>query len=185
MPIPMIRRYDAATIALHWLTAAIVVFQFASAEFWDFFPKPDKHFLILSHTSLGVLLTAVLLARIFWRSTGGARLAAPSQSLLDRGAKAVHWLLYILLVVQMPLGFFTRWTDNHPLFVFGLLIPSPLGPCSKATGHFVDQLHDINAWVIMGLVAVHSLAALVHHYVWHDEVLARMWPGRVGKVRQV
>jgi cytochrome b561 len=185
MPSPSASRYDPTTIALHWLTAALVFFQFGSAELWDFFPKPDKHVLILSHTSLGVALIAVLLVRIFWRTTGGAHLAVPSPGLLDRAAKILHFLLYALLVVQMPLGVFTRWTDNHPLFVFGLLIPSPLGTCAKTTGHFVDQLHDITAWVMMGLVAVHSLAALVHHYVWHDEVLARMWPGRVRPVGQL
>jgi cytochrome b561 len=176
MPAPTSTRYDSTTILLHWLTSVIVLFQFASAELWDFFPRPDKHFLVLSHMSLGVLLTAALLIRIIWRVTAGARLAMPSPSLLDRGAKALHFLLYALLVAQMPLGFFTRWTDNHPLFVFGLLIPSPLGLCSKAVGNFVDQLHDINAWVIMGLAGVHALAALIHRYLWHDDVLARMWP---------
>lgn len=169
-------RYDATTILLHWLTAALVIFQFASAELWDFFPHPDKHLLILSHMSLGVLLTAILLGRIIWRLTEGARLPAASASLLDRGAKALHHLLYALLAIQMPLGFLTRWTDNHPLFVFGLLIPSPLGPCSKAVGDFVDQLHDINAWVIMSLAGIHALAALIHRYILHDGVLARMMP---------
>jgi cytochrome b561 len=82
-----------------------------------------------------------------------------------------------LLIAQVPLGFFTRWTDNQPLDIFGLLISSPLGHCSKSTGDFVDQLHDINAWVIMGIVGVHAIAALVHHFVWRDAVLQRMLPG--------
>jgi cytochrome b561 len=176
MPLSATARYDATTILLHWLTAALVIFQFASAELWDFFPRPERHFLIDSHMSLGVLLTLILAVRIFWRLSAGARLPAASASLLDRGAKALHHLLYALLVIQMPLGFFTRWTDNHPLFVFGILIPSPLGPCAKATGRFIDQLHVINAWVIMGLAGVHAAAALIHHYGLHDQILARMLP---------
>jgi cytochrome b561 len=171
-------RYDATTILLHWLTAAIVLFQFLSAEFWDFFSRPEKHLLILSHMSLGVLLTAILVLRLTWRFFFGRKISEENPTILDRSASALHFLLYALLAAQMPLGFFTRWTDNHPLNVFGLLIPSPVGPCSKATGQFVDQIHDINAWIIMGLAAVHSLAALIHHFVWHDEVLRRMLPRR-------
>lgn len=173
-----ILRYDSTTILLHWLTAFLVIFQFVSAEFWDFFPRPEKHILILSHMSLGVLLTAILVIRIIWRLSAGKRIAERLPTILDRGAKALHLALYVLLAAQMPLGVFTRWTDNKALDVFGLTIPSPLGACSKATGDFVDQIHDINAWIIMGIAAVHTMAALVHHYMWHDDVLRRMLPRR-------
>jgi cytochrome b561 len=172
------RRYDPNTIALHWATAGIAIFLFLSAEFWDFFPKPEKHFLIISHMSLGILLAAILIIRIIWRLTAGIHIPETSPTLLDRGAKALHILLYVLLVAQMPLGLSTRWTDNQPLNVFGLLIASPLGTISKTTGHLVDQIHDINAWVIMGLAAVHAIAALVHHYFLHDDVLQRMLPSK-------
>ena len=170
-------QYDSNTIFLHWLTAFIVLFQFLTAEFWDDFPRPEKHFLILSHMSLGFLLAIVLAIRILWRSSLGIKIPQTAPALLDRGARALHVLLYALLAVQMPLGFFTRWTDNQPLNVFGLLIPSPLGICSKATGRFIDQLHDLNAWVIVALVAIHAIAALVHYYLWRDGVLQRMIPG--------
>lgn len=172
------RRYDPTTILLHWATAGIAIFLFLSAEFWDFFPKPEKHFLILTHMSLGVLLAAILLIRIIWRLSAGIQIHEISPTLLDRGAKALHILLYVLLAAQMPLGLFTRWTDNQPLNVFGLLIASPLGTISKATGNFVDQIHDINAWIIMGLATVHASAALVHHYFLRDDVLQRMLPGK-------
>ena len=170
------KRYDSNTIFLHWITAFIVIFQFLSAEFWDFFPRPEKHFLILCHMSLGAALAIILIIRIPWRIFFGLKISETSPTILDRGANALHYLLYVLLVLQMPLGFFTRWTDNHPLDVFGLLIPSPLGPCAKATGDFVDQIHDINAWVIMGLAGVHTAAGLLHHYWLRDGVLRRMIP---------
>jgi cytochrome b561 len=170
--------YDFYTILLHWVTAAIVIFQFLSAELWGYFPRPEKHFLILSHMSMGFLLAMILTVRIIWRLLLGVKISEPSPTFLDRGARALHILIYVLLAAQMPLGFFTRWTDNHPLYVFGILIPSPLGPCSKATGPVVDQIHDINAWIIMGLVGIHALAALVHYFVWRDDVLQRMLPGQ-------
>lgn len=173
---PQPTRYDSPTIALHWATAALVIFQFASAEFWDFFPKPAKHLLIIAHMSLGMLLLLVLIARLAWRLTRGQPTRPTGNKVLDAAARAMHLALYTLLAIQMPLGIFTRWTDNHPLNVFGLLIPSPLAPCAKATGEFVDQLHDINAWVIIALAGAHAAIALIHHFIWRDDVLARMLP---------
>ncbi|HQT62918.1 MAG: hypothetical protein B7Z75_07625 [Acidocella sp. 20-57-95] len=170
-------RYDLRTIMLHWLIAFLVAYQFLSAEFWDYFPRPEKHFLIFSHMSLGFLLAIALVLQIIWRLFWGTIAAEASPTRFDRVVKLFHLLLFTLLVCQIPLGFFTRWTDNHPLDVFGLLIPSPLGVCSKATGELVDQIHDINAWIIMGLAGIHAAAALVHHYVLHDNVLRRMLPG--------
>lgn len=128
--------------------------------------------------SLGAVLTVILIIRLVWRPFFGRKFPEKTPTIFDRGARALHFLLYVLLAAQMPLGFFTRWTDNQPLNVFGLLIPSPIGPCSKATGHFVDQIHDINAWIIMGLAAVHAIAALIHHFIWRDDVLRRMLPRR-------
>jgi len=170
-------QYDRNTILLHGLTAAIVIYQFLSAELWDYFSRLEKNFLIISHMSLGFLLAVLLTIRIIWRYRFGIRILATAPSLFDQGAGALHILLYALLVLQMPLGFCTRWTDNQPLNVFGLLISSPIGVCTKSTGHLVDQIHDINAWIIIGLVGIHAAAALVHYYFWHDEVLQRMLPG--------
>lgn len=170
-------RYDTNTILLHWITAFIVIFQFLSAEFWGFFGRPERLFLIISHMSLGFVLAVILTIRIVWRFAFGVRTLQTTSPLLDRAAEALHILLYVLLVLQMPLGFFTRWTDNQPLDVFGILIPSPIGTCSKATGRFVDQIHDINAWIIMGIVGLHAMAALAHHFLWRDDVLRRMLPG--------
>jgi len=170
-------QYDANTILLHWFTAIVVVFQFLSGEFWDFFPRAQKNFLIVSHSSLGALLAAILLIRIAWRLSFGIKIVETSPTLLDRVAYAVHILLYVLLIAQMPLGFFTRWTGNQPIDVFGLLIPSPIGPCSKATGHLVYRIHDYDAWAIMAVAGIHAIAALAHHFLWRDEVLQRMIPG--------
>ena len=174
----MVPRYDGASIALHWATAGLVLLQFGLAELWDFFPKPDRHVMIVAHMSFGLILTAVILFRILWRARFGRALPPAGYGLLDRAAKALHYALYGLVVAEVVLGFITRWTDNQALSFFGLLIPSPLGHYSRATGHFVDHIHDYVAWTIIILVAVHAAAALVHHYWFKDGVLRRMLPRR-------
>jgi cytochrome b561 len=171
-------RYDIVSIILHWATAVLVLLQFGSAETWDFFPKPVRHIMITGHMSFGVILTVVIALRILWRLTPSYSAPAAGSQLMDRAAKAMHHTLYALIAAEVPLGFLTRWTDNHALSFFGLLIASPFGTFSKATGGFVDEIHDLNAWLIMILVAGHALAALYHHYLLRDDILRRMLPFR-------
>ncbi len=171
-------RHDGPTIALHWITAFLVVANFLLAEFWGFFPKPDRHLMIVTHMSFGLLLTAVLVLRLFWRAQPRASHFNDGKDLLNIAARGLHHLLYLLLAVEIVLGFLTRWTDNQALSFFGLMIPSPFGTFSKATGHFTDQLHDITAWTIIVLAGLHAAAALLHHYVLKDGVLRRMMPGQ-------
>jgi cytochrome b561 len=169
-------RYDGPTIALHWATAALVILQFALAELWDFFPRPVHHVMVVGHMSFGILLTAVILLRLVWRQSLGRTLPPAGLGPLDGAARLMHLALYGLLCAEILLGFATRWTDNQALSFFGFAIPSPFGVFSKATGRFIDQIHDYNAWLIMSLVLVHALAALAHHYVLKDGILRRMAP---------
>ena len=169
-------RYDGLSIALHWATAALVFLQFGLAETWGFFSKADRDLMIIGHMSFGLVLAAVIVLRIFWRLTFGRNSFETGRDLLGYIARIMHRALYVLIVAEVALGFLTRWTDNQPLSFFGLLIPSPFGTFSKATAGFVDDIHDVSAWVIMILVGGHTLAALGHHYLLKDDVLRRMLP---------
>jgi cytochrome b561 len=173
---PMRTTYDSPTIVLHWLTAVLVILVFLLAMFWDDVPRTLGHLMVATHMSLGIMLAVVLAVRLVWRATRGAKL--PSTGQFEWAAKALHHALYLLLPVQLALGVFLRWTQNHPLNVFGLLIASPFGIFSKATADFVDNIHDIAAWTLISLAGVHAAAALMHHFVLGDGVLRRMLPAR-------
>lgn len=168
--------YDRLTITLHWLTAVIVLFQFLSAQIWDFFSKPTLHLIIVSHTSFGIVLTAVLAVRLFWRATSGRRLDHGSD-LLDRAAQVGHHLLYALLAAEVALGFLFRWSGHSPLSFFGLIIVSPFPSLSQSAHALIGQTHDVVAWIIVVIALGHAGAALFHHYVMRDGVLRRMLPG--------
>lgn len=169
-------RYDSLSIALHWATAVFVLLQFFLAETWDFFPKSVRHLMIVGHMSFGLALATVIAVRILWRLAPFSRRIETGRSFFDRAAKVVHQALYVLITAEVVLGVLTRWTDNQALSFFGLLIASPFGAFSKATGGFVEEIHDLNAWLIMILVGGHTLAALYHHYLLRDGVLRRMLP---------
>jgi len=169
--------YDNVAIALHWATAALVVVQMALAQLWGLWDRPTHRFMVISHMSLGVILTAVIAARIVWRFIPGHQVAAVDVGIARVAAKAVHYILYALLVAEAVLGFIFRWSEGKPINFFGLLIPGPFGAWSREAHHQVGEIHEWNGWAIIGIAFLHALAALYHHYVLKDRVLLRMLPG--------
>jgi cytochrome b561 len=169
--------YDDVAVALHWLTALLVIAQFGFAVTWDYFPRATRETMEATHISLGVLLTAVVLARIVWRLIPSHQRPAIVSGWVKLASKGVHYLLYSLLMAQAALGFAFRWAQGHPVSFFGLFaIPGPYGALDKATRHTLHSLHEYGGWAIVILAFGHALAALYHHYGLHDRVLGRMLP---------
>lgn len=168
--------YDQASIWLHWATALLVVVQFALAETWDYFARPTQHAMQSLHVSFGVLLAAVIAARLVWRLMPGHEVSSLERGWVKVASKSTHYLLYTLLVVTVVLGFLLGWSGGHPVAFFGLGIPGPFEAMARPQRHLIRELHDYAAWTIIIVAAGHSLAALYHHYVVKDRVLLRMLP---------
>lgn len=168
--------YDNVAITLHWLTALLVVVQFALAETWDWFSRDTRETMQSTHVSLGILLTAVIFARLAWRWMPGHQRSSLASGWLETASKGVHYLLYLLLVVQAALGFVIGWSAGHPIHFFGIPIPDPIGTLDRGLRHEVRGIHEKVGWAIIILAFGHALAALYHHYVLKDRVLGRMLP---------
>jgi cytochrome b561 len=171
-------RYDGVAITLHWFTVALVLAQFLLSQTWGFFEKPTRHILIATHMSFGILLTAVILARIAWRLIPGHQVRPADVGWLEVASKVVHYLLYGLLAGEAVLGFVLRWSGNEPMSFFGILIPPPFAPFSREAHHLVGEAHELVGWTIIVLAAGHAAAALFHQYVLRDNLLDRMLPER-------
>jgi len=171
--------YDNVAIALHWATALLVIVQFALAETWDYFAKPTQETMQSLHVSLGVLLSAVIVARLLWRWIPGHQVSSIELGWVRIASKFGHYLLYALLVAQVVTGFLFRWAQGHAVALFGLFdIPGPFGATDKAMRHTLHGVHEYIGWAIVIIAFAHALAALYHHYVLKDRVLKRMLPGR-------
>jgi cytochrome b561 len=168
--------YDNVAIALHWATAFLVVANFILAEIWDYFAKPAQHLLQATHMSFGILLGAVIIARLGWRQMPGHQVSSLEIGWMRATSTAAHYLLYVLLIVEVGLGVATQWVKGRPLSFFGLGIPSPLAALARPDRQQVQEVHNWVAWTIIIVAAGHALAALYHHYALRDRVLGRMFP---------
>lgn len=174
-------RYDNIAIALHWSVALLVIVQFAMGMTWDWFAKPTAKAMESVHISLGVLLTALILARILWRLIPGHQRSSLEVGWVRIASKGVHYLLYVLLLAQAALGFGFRWAQGHAVEFFGLFgIPGPYGQLERPVRRLLHESHEWVGWAIIAIAFAHALAALYHHYVLKDGVLARMLPAVRG-----
>ena len=168
--------YDNVAITLHWLTAVLVLFQFVSSLIWESVPRDTRELLEQTHVSLGVLLTAVIVARVIWRLIPGHQRPSIVSGWVETASKSVHYLLYALLISQAVLGFVIGWSAGHPIHFFGIPIPGLLDAMPRPTRHEFRDIHEKVGYAIVILAVGHALAALYHHYKLHDRVLGRMLP---------
>lgn len=170
-----VETYDTPTLIFHWLTALLVVVLFGTSLIWNTWPRDRslRPLMESTHVSLGILFAVIIIARLAWRFTAARRLpaeAGPSGVL----SRVMSVLLYLLLMLQISLGFVLRWVQGEEFAFFGLFsIPNPIGE-NRALEHPVENLHNWVAWTIVILAAGHAVAALFHHYVLRDQVLERM-----------
>jgi cytochrome b561 len=178
-------RYGWIAILLHWLIAVLFIGQFALGLAMVRISGQRTAFeLIQWHKSFGFLLLGLVLVRIGWR-LGSVRPALPREvaPFERRAAPLVHALLYAAQLA-VPLSGWALVSVSMlevPSVPFDLFVmPNlPLGPSDVAEALW-SVAHEWLAWTGMALAALHVLAALRHHFVLHDGVLARMIAPSLG-----
>lgn len=167
--------HDPVTITFHWLTAIIVVIQFAAAQIWPFFDGTDVQTDIFDvHLTFGILLSVLIVLRLAWRLSYGGKRPIALPAVTRVASTFVHWLLYAMLLIQVAFGYVLGWSSGQPITFAGIPAIPALFVISEDGSHAIGALHEKLAWAIIVLAAIHAAAALFHHYVLHDGVLKSM-----------
>lgn len=161
-------------IALHWLMAVLILGLFGlglwmvelnyyspwykTAPFW--------------HKGLGALVFLLLLMRLVLRlvSTAPMGLGNKAERL---AAGFAHIGLYLLPLALIFSGYLISTADGRPLEVFDLFsVPALISVAGQED--LAGEIHALLAWLLIGLVVLHLLAALKHHFIDKDQTLLRM-----------
>jgi superoxide oxidase len=173
------RRFDILTIGLHWATVTFIIGMFVSA--WLLLAGDREHaaMLLTVHRSLGVVTWAVAIVRLAWRFSYAYLPPFPQNmsKVQQRFAKASEYGLYALLLFQPLTGLAQSLARGRHFMLFAWQVPSVMAGDKRLTAPF-HQIHAFSAWVLLGLIALHILAALFHRFVLRDEVLQSMLPWR-------
>jgi cytochrome b561 len=177
--------YHPIGIAFHWAMAALVFFQL----WWGWRttwldPGYDKADAYVVHAQIGAVILVTALARLTWRMI--APFVAPKLEEMEDlpgwqrlAAEVTHWALYAMMIV-LPVSGLTMMAATAPAVLdraLGLTGFRDLDFVARAQiEHMAETVHIASVWTIMALLALHVGAALKHHFIDRDDVLARMIP---------
>lgn len=171
--------YTRVARVLHWATAALVLLQLplgiVIANEWG---GKLQDLLYNGHKSIGALILPLVVARLIYRLTHRPPpLPADIPPAQKLAAQVTHWALYALLIVEPLLGWMGASAYPAPVPFFGLFnLPPLLGP-NRALSEQLLSVHELVAFAIVALAALHIGAAMFHHFVRRDRVLVRMISG--------
>lgn len=181
MTIATIRsRYSKLSISLHWVMLILLVAVYACMELRGYYPKGSdfREGLKTWHFMLGLSVLLLVAFRIVARVTGVTPPIMPEpgawQKLL---AKLTHLALYAFMIAMPIAGWVILSASDKLVPFFGLKLPALVGP-DKELAELVKELHETFATVGYFLVGLHAVAALFHHYIFKDDTLRRMMPGK-------
>jgi cytochrome b561 len=170
--------YGLVAQAFHWSTVVLV----ATAYLVSPGSSEQRVYSIASdftrhiHETTGILIFAIVLARILWRTIDAAPEAAPMEPWMKYSAKLAHFSLYALLIALPLTAIVGAWLEGHPLTLLGGGNFGPMLPQDHVLGQAVSYVHTILGSVIVWAAGLHALAALLHHFVLRDNVLTSMLP---------
>ncbi|MCB1521330.1 MAG: cytochrome b [Hyphomicrobiaceae bacterium] len=180
---PEVQVYSPTARRFHWLVVGLIlvqapiglymVYRGSTLNIWD----AATNALYSSHKLIGMVILLVAMARLGYRVVHGAPDDEPTLEPWHKVASAVnHWGIYVLLLVVPVLGWLG--VSYYPaLDVFGLVKLPGLVAANKETAEAVFVYHAYAAFALLALIGVHVGAALYHHLIRRDNVLARMIPG--------
>lgn len=175
-----IRRYGRAAIALHWVVAVGIFVLFVHGGTMMLIPEAQRLPALNLHRSIGVVVFALVLVRVWWRATHPPppMRMAPE---LEWVADFVHFLIYALLIANGIAGMVGWLASGDPIVFFGWDVRAPREPHPQLT-RVCLMIGFATARALLFIIALHVLAALKHQVVDRDRLLERMWPGRTIKV---
>lgn len=170
--------YTRPAIVLHWAVAIVILGAFPVGLYMVDMPlSPAKLKVYSYHKWAGVTVFLLALTRLVWRAARPAPALPAGMPAWERTlAGATHVLLYILLVAVPASGWLMSSALGFQTVYFGVLPIPDLLAKDKVLGEGLKALHLTLVWGLACLVALHAAAALKHHLIDRDGVLARMLP---------
>lgn len=175
-------RYSAVAILFHWIIAALVIANLAIGLLHESL-LDGVTWAIPLHISFGLTVLILSIARLAWRLMNPAPPAPTDIPQWQRvAAHATHWGLYGLMLLLPLTGWLMISGGPRSSSYFGLFVVPKL-PVGKALSGLSHEGHGVLGWIMLALVVLHVAAALRHHFILRDSVLARMVPG-AGSARR-
>lgn len=164
--------YSRVARWLHWIMGLLIIGNLAGGLLHDLAPR----LIMPLHKSTGLLILALALVRIGWRLTHRPPAFPAAMAGWERTVASVtHGIFYALIVVIPLSGWIMASAGDRPLDFYGLFPVMKFDVVKESTlWEVAHEGHELLGYAMIGLLVLHIGAALRHHFVLKDGMLARM-----------
>ena len=187
-PRPLLTRYNAVAMSLHWLIAALLIANIVLAWYFNTLPRAAQIAPIQLHKSFGITILVLSLARLAWRIISPPPPLPAAVVGWERWAAGTVYVLFYVVMIGMPLsGWATvsasKFIHVFPIRLYGAIPWPAIGPLTTLPPTQMHAAHAV-AWtthqwlakLAYALIVLHVAAALRHQFIRRDQVAARMIP---------
>ena len=157
---------------LHWGIGLLIIGNLIGGLAHDVAPA----LIMPLHKSTGLLILALSIVRLAWRLTHLPPAFPANMAVWERKVGSItHGLFYVLMILIPLSGWIMASAGDRPLDFYGLFPVMKFDVVREsALWDVAHEGHELLAFAIIGLLLLHIGAALRHHLVLKDGVLARM-----------
>ncbi len=170
--------YSRIAIGLHWVAALLIIGNLAfGLTMVDLPLSPAKLRYYSWHKWAGVTIFLLSAVRLLWRLAHPVpALPSSTPAWQRKAANASHHVLYLLFFAAPLSGWLFSSAAGFQTVYFGVLPLPDLLAKNKELADLLKLVHRVATYTLAALVVVHVAAAVKHHVVDRDDVLARMLP---------
>ena len=182
-------RYTAVAISLHWVIAilliSLILYGWALTDERDAGITSLEQFQELKsgfnwHKTGGILVLVLSLARLGWRLSHPVPPLPEGMKSWERVLARISHISFYVFMIGLPIGGYMAASavgPEQPILLFNAIeLPKLPIPQTEDMQNLTSTMHGSGSWALIGLMALHIIAAMKHEFVDNDGVLARMIP---------
>jgi cytochrome b561 len=173
-------RYGRVSRIIHWLMALCIIGLLCLGIWMDEIPEDASYRMdvYMLHKSTGFLMLILVAVRVAWLAYTPAPALPDAISARDkRLTKAAKHVFYMLMMAVPLSGLLMSNYFGHPVDFYTLVKVPLLVEKSKELGGVFHELHEVFAFILIGVLVLHIAGVIKHRRSDNPEedVFPRMW----------
>ena len=168
------RQWGWVSILLHWLLAFAIIGLFALGLYMTDLSYYNSFYTLgpQIHEAIGILVLVFMVYRLIWRIVNKTPKPPEQNSpFINTASQIAHKTLYLICFVILLSGLLISYAGGQGIQIFDWFrIPGPQDLFENQAS-YAGEVHYYSAFALIGLVILHTLAALKHHFVDKDHTL--------------
>lgn len=166
------------TIAICFLIASVSAVYLLTLD--RFTSEADEHAfrsIIFWHKSFGTVAFLLGFFAIYWRIKNvPPKLPGDLPVWQHKATHITHWLLYAMIFLVPVTGLIGTEIGNYDFYFFYLFEVPHFYPQDRELADIPYAIHIYIGWIAAAILVAHIGAALMHHFIYKDDILKRFLP---------